>query len=287
MSSILKSLKNKSSKKKSDEKKYLNRQRILLISLRGITYRYRHFINDLLGFLPHARKEPKFDSKKNLRQLNPVAELHNCNNILFFECRKHQDLYLWISKTHNGPTLKFYLQNLHTLDELNFIGNCLKGSRPILSFDESFFSTDHYKIVREMITQTFGVPPSARGSKPFIDRVMSFSIVDNKIWVRSYEIKMTKDSKQAESKNDDDLSLVEIGPRFVMTLILILEGSFSGLKIYENKLYVSPNCVRAKLKANAAEKTKKNIIKKMEKKLKKQSQILDTDPLSNDVLFKL
>ena len=53
-----------------------------MISSRGITYRHRHLIQDLLALLPHARKEPKFDSK-NLHQLNEVAELYNCNNIFF------------------------------------------------------------------------------------------------------------------------------------------------------------------------------------------------------------
>ena len=41
------------------------------------------------------------------------------------------------------------------------------------------------------------------------------------------------------------MALLEIGPRFVLTPIIIFEGSFSGPVIYENKEYISPNVVRS------------------------------------------
>ncbi|CCE79456.1 Piso0_001521 [Millerozyma farinosa CBS 7064] len=287
MSAIYKALQSKPSKEASEKSKHINRQRLLVISSRGVTYRHRHLINDLSSLLPHARKEPKFDSKKNLFLLNEVAELYNCNNIFFFEARKHQDLYLWISKPPNGPTLKFHIQNMHTLDELNFTGNCLKGSRPILSFDRAFDSSEHNRLLKELFIHTFGVPPNARKSKPFIDHVMSFSIVDNKVWVRNYQINETADAKSSEQTSEtDDTSLVEIGPRFVLTLITILEGSFGGPKIYENKEYVSPNFVRAQIKQQAADAARARVDAAKERNLKKRNQVLQKDPLSNESLFK-
>lgn len=287
MSAIYKALQSKLSKDSSEKAKHINRQRVLVISSRGVTYRHRHLIQDLLQLMPHARKEPKFDSKKNLNQLNEVAELYNCNNIFFFEARKHQDLYLWISKPPNGPTMKLYIQNMHTLDELNFTGNCLKGSRPILSFDKSFTDSAHHLLIKEMFTHTFGVPPNARKSKPFIDHVMTFSIVDNKIWVRNYQIAETVDAKESEDAVDTEgLSLVEIGPRFVMTLITILEGSFGGPKIYENKQYVSPNAVRAQLKQQAAEQARSRATAALDRKVKRREMVMKADPLSNESLFK-
>ena len=290
MSSIFKALagNNKASQKdkQQNEKQFMNRQRTLLISTRGVNFRHRHLIQDLDSLLPHARKEPKLDTKKDLKQLNEIAELYNCNNILFFEARKHQDLYLWISKPPNGPTIKFYIQNLHTMDELNFTGNCLKGSRPILSFDHRFETTPHYQLIKELLIHNFGVPPHARKSKPFIDHVMSFSIVDDKIWVRIYEIKNAARNKTEYEEGQEDFSLVEIGPRFVMTTILILEGSFGGPKIYENKQYVSPNVVRAQLRHQAAEEAKNRAEAAIQRKLKKRESILAADPLSNDAIFK-
>ncbi|KAG9542136.1 Brix-domain-containing protein, partial [Aureobasidium melanogenum] len=107
-----------------------NRQRVLILSSRGITYRHRHLLNDLYSLLPHSRKDAKLDTKTKLYQLNELADLYNCNNVFFFEARKGKDLYIWMSKPPNGPTVKFHLQNLHTMEELHFTGNCLKGSRP-------------------------------------------------------------------------------------------------------------------------------------------------------------
>lgn len=290
MSSIYKALSGKSETRKEkthNEKQFMNKQRTLLISSRGVNFRHRHLIQDLNSLLPHSRKEPKLDTKKDLQQLNEIAELYNCNNILFFEARKHQDLYLWLSKPPNGPTIKFYVQNLHTMDELNFTGNCLKGSRPVLSFDHRFDTTPHYKLIKELLVHNFGVPPNTRKSKPFIDHVMSFSIVDDKIWVRTYEVSNSARNKNEYEEEDmEDLSLVEIGPRFVMTTILILEGSFGGPKIYENKQYVSPNVVRSQQKQQAAEEAKSRADAAVERKIRRRENVLSADPLSNDVVFK-
>lgn len=63
------------------------------------------------GFLPHSKKDAKLDTKSDLYLLNELAELNNCNNAIFFEVRKRQDLYLWMSKTPNGPSVKFHVQN--------------------------------------------------------------------------------------------------------------------------------------------------------------------------------
>lgn len=285
MSTIYKALAAPKLKEKSTEK-HMNRQRVLLISSRGVNYRHRHLIQDLYALLPHSRKEPKLDTKKDLQQLNEIAELYNCNNILFFEARKHQDLYLWLSKPPNGPTVKFYIQNLHTMEELNFTGNCLRGSRPILSFDQRFDQSPHYQLIKELLLHSFGVPPAARKSKPFFDHVISFSIVDDKIWVRTYEISHSARNTEEYDGEEEDISLVEIGPRFVMTVILVLEGSFGGPKIYENKQYVSPNVVRAQLKQQAAQQASDRAEAAAQRKIRVRENVLAADPLSNEVLFK-
>ncbi|KAI0385305.1 Brix-domain-containing protein [Hypomontagnella monticulosa] len=244
-----------------------NKQRVLILSSRGVTHRHRHLLNDLAAMLPHGRKDAKFDSKSKLYQLNELAELYNCNNVLFFEARKGQDLYVWLSKVPNGPTVKMHLQNLHTMEELHFTGNCLKGSRPVLSFDAAFDKEPYLQVIKELFLHTFGVPQGARKSKPFVDHVMGFTFADGKIWVRNYQInesestksssdqdgEMEVDSKIAKGRNKElDISLVEIGPRFVLTPIVIQEGSFGGPIIYENKEFVSPNQVRADLRRRQA-----------------------------------
>jgi ribosome biogenesis protein BRX1 len=139
--------------------------------------------------MPHSKKDAKLDTKNNLYVLNELADLNNCNNAVFFEVRKKQDLYVWMAKTPNGPSVKFHLQNLHTMDELKMTGNCLKGSRHILSFDKTFDSAPHWGLLKELLGQVFNVPKGSRRSKPFVDHVLSFSIVDNKVWFRNYQVR--------------------------------------------------------------------------------------------------
>ncbi|KAI9774846.1 MAG: Ribosome biogenesis protein brx1 [Geoglossum simile] len=285
-----------------------NRQRVLILSSRGVTYRHRHLLNDLHCLLPHSRKDAKLDTKTKLYQLNELADLYNCNNVLFFEARKAKDLYLWISKPPNGPTVKFHLQNLHTMEELHFPGNCLKGSRPVLSFDKRFEEHAHWRLIREMLGQVFGVPKGARKSKPFVDHVMGFSIADGRIWVRCYQINETEagrknpsaaaataaaaSAEESTNPNEHTLSLTEIGPRFVMTPTIVQESSFGGPIIYQNKEFVSPNVVRAEIRLRKAGRYRRREEEKVERVLKKGELGLRTsigarerDELDDGVLF--
>ncbi|KAL8847631.1 MAG: hypothetical protein Q9221_007319 [Calogaya cf. arnoldii] len=262
-----------------------NKQRVLILSSRGVTFRQRHLLNDLYSLLPHSRKDAKLDTKTKLYQLNELADLYNCNNVLFFEARKGKDLYIWMSKAPNGPTVKCHMQNLHTTSELHFPGNCLRGSRPILSFDATFDSAPHLVLIKELLTHIFGVPKGARKTKPFVDHVMGFTLADGKIWIRCFEIRETAISKSdARTQPDEDtekemvavgekgetkINLVEIGPRFLLTPIVILESSFGGPVIYENKEFVSPNQIRSELRLSKAGRYNQRAEQQIERKAKK------------------
>ena len=37
--------------------------------------------------------------------------MQGCNNVVFFEARKHKDLYLWMAKAPSGPSVKFHCTN--------------------------------------------------------------------------------------------------------------------------------------------------------------------------------
>jgi ribosome biogenesis protein BRX1 len=276
------------------------RNRILLLTSRGVTFRHRHLLADLAAMLPHARKESKLDTKTQLLQLNELAELYNCNNVLYFEARKGKDLYAWFSRPPNGPTIKFHVQNLHTMDELHFTGNCLKGSRPILSFDASFDKEPHLQLVKQMFQHVFNVPKGARKSKPFVDHVVGLTVADGRIWFRCYQISETTVTKKDQETNGEGsfekdgkkLSLIEVGPRFVLTPIVILEGSFGGPVIYENKEFVSPNQIRSELRRKKAGKYEQRARKDVESKAKRDDLGLVTggrklprDELDDRVLF--
>lgn len=258
-------------------------------------------MQDLNSLLPHSKKDAKLDSKSKLEDINEIAELNNCNNCLYFETRKHQDMYMWMSKTPNGPSAKFSVKNVHTMDELKLTGNCLKGSRPILSFDANFDSEPYLQLLKEMFTQTYSVPTTSRKTKPFIDHVMSFSVLDNKIWIRNYQIieavdvetaadaanegeRKTKKSKTS-SVPATPISLVEIGPRFVLELIRIFDGSFAGSTLYENPHFVTANNARRLLKGQAAIKHARRADGKMKREEKLQ-QVKDfSKPNPIDAIF--
>lgn len=202
-------------------------------------------MNDLETLLPHVKKDSKLDSKSQLHLLPELADLNNCNNTLYFEARRHEDLYLWAAKTPNGPSIKMHVQNVHTMDELKLTGNCLKGSRGLLSFDRAFEDTEWGRLTKEVFTQIFGVPSTSRKAKPFIDHVLTFSILDSKIWFRNFQI-IEKDPLQPNGP--PQTTLVEIGPRFVLTPIRIFEGAFGGATVFSNPEFISPAAVRSAIR---------------------------------------
>jgi ribosome biogenesis protein BRX1 len=167
----------------SSDGKYRNKQRCLISCSRGVTARFRHVLEDLRTLVPHHKKESKLDPGKDGigRAMSDIAAIRDCNTVLFLECRKRQDAYLWLGRTPSGPSVKFHMSNIHTMDELKLTGNCMKGSRPILSFDESFSQVGHLKLLRELFVDVFGTPRGHPKAKPFVDRVMAFYYADKKV----------------------------------------------------------------------------------------------------------
>ncbi|OTF82591.1 ribosome biogenesis protein BRX1-like protein [Euroglyphus maynei] len=235
--------------------KWINKQRVLVIASRGITYRDRHLMNNLKALMPHSKSEPKMETKDPNLVLNEICEIRNCNKCIFFENRKRKDLYMWLANISTGPTAKFLVENVHTMEELRMTGNCLKASRPFLSFDPKFESEPHLALLRELFVQIFGTPKSHPKSQPFFDHVFTFTILDHRIWFRNYQL------------CDEKGSLAEIGPRFCLNLIKIFDGSFMGRVLYSNPHYVSPNKHRILIKQAAAEKYRQRLESKQQRQL--------------------
>lgn len=51
------------------------------------------------------------ESKDPTVVINEICEMKNCNKCIFFENRKRQDLYMWLSNAPNGPSAKFLVEN--------------------------------------------------------------------------------------------------------------------------------------------------------------------------------
>jgi ribosome biogenesis protein BRX1 len=270
----LKSKENKKETKEIKNKKWKNKQRVLLLSSRGVDYLTRHLMVNFKTLMPHTKSDSKFDNKNGMSEINEIAEIRNCNKVIYFEMHKKQDGYMWLSALPNGPSIKFHVENLHTMEELKLTGNCLKGSRPVLSFNEDFNKTDHWKLIKEMLTQIMGTPLYHPKSQPFIDHVYNFSIVDNRIWIRNYQIV------------EENGTLAEVGPRFVLNLIKIFDGSFGGSVIYENPHYVAPVIHRNLVKQKASVKYNNRIAQQLS--LDSRRPMEDTFPIDEtDQIFKV
>merc|ERR1719341_2511791 len=200
------------------QKKWTNKQRTLIFSSRGISYRTRHLMMDLKTLMAHSKTEPKMDRKDKLLVINEICEMKNCNKCLYFEGKKKQDLYLWASNVPKGPSAKFLVENHHTK------------------------------------------------SQPFYDHVFTFSIQDNRIWFRNYQIL------------SEDGSLAEIGPRFVLNPIRIFSGSFGGATLYQNPSYISPNELRQAVKRAKGYRYSNQADAKMSAKARKMDVTYDLDP---------
>lgn len=229
--------------------------------------------------------------------INDICEIRGCNSVLFLECRKRQDAYLWIGSggaadgtggkgIGGGPSAKFLVENVHTMDELRLTGNCMKGSRPILAFDAGFGGREELKLLKCLFVDVFGTPRGHPKSKPFVDRVMGFYYVDGKIWVRNYQIVETTSTTAKEAYTEKKLhgqahstSMVEIGPRFVLNPIRIFRGSFGGQTLYQNPAYISPNEMRSKKARDRGEDYRDRKESEDRRKKRREDIVVPEDPL--------
>jgi len=231
--------------------------------------------------LPHGKKEPKMDTKEKLSVANEISELRGCNWCMLFECRKKQDLYLWMASCPNGPSVKFHVSNVHTMAELKFTGNNLLFSRPILSFDKKFSSSPHLKMLKEILSNVFAAPKGHRKTKPSIDHVISFHILDERIWVRHYQIvEATAGMKPSHAEKSSTSDLVEIGPRFVLSPVRIFTGSFFGSTVYENPAFVHPNMLRRMIRKRSSSGYEHRIATREKKKKRTNALKLEKDPVN-------
>lgn len=179
---------------------------------------------------------------------------------------------MWVFRSPDGPTLKFQINNISSLDEPKMHGNCLKYSRPILNFDNSFNneSSPHLGLIKEMLFNSFNTPRNHPKSKPFHDHIINFYNINNTIFFRNYQI--VNDLKE-RFRNEDEankLQLIEIGPRFSMTLIKIFDGVMGGKLLFQNPSYISPSELIKR--NNLAFKERQKKLMKEEEELKEKTK---------------
>jgi ribosome biogenesis protein BRX1 len=213
------------------------KHKVLLVTSRGVNERIRHLHVDLQSFLTHHKSENKIDAKAEPATIAEIAEMRNCDVALYLEARKHIHAYLWIGSVPGGPTVKFQLHNIHTMAELKMPGNCVQGARPVVSFDASFDASPTLQISKELFKQAFAVPYRHHKSLPFTDHVITFTATPDGL----IHFRMFQAVPPESGRKDEQPTLLEIGPRFSLEPIFVLDGSFSGNTVWRNPDYVSPS----------------------------------------------
>lgn len=232
------------------EKRMTNIQKMLVIGSRSIGHKDRHLLQDLCGIMAHGRPHPKLDVRQDIgTSLQELCNLHNCNGSVFLEARKFDVSYLWFAQAPQGPSMKFQLFNVHTADELRMVGNSLKYSRPLLHFDAEFDQIPHLRIARALLTSAFNIPRYHSRSKPFVDHILCFFVLEGKIYFRHYQI---------QEQANGQFGLTEIGPRFVLDPQVLLEGCVQGKVVWKSDSAIAPSALRKSRRERVLEKLKFN-----------------------------
>lgn len=238
-------------KRSTTTKTMSNRQKCLVLGGRNMNAKCRHLLLDLRGLMPHSREHSKIGNRNSLGpDLVEICNLHQCNSYLYLDPHRSDVNYMWLGQAPGGPSVKMQLLNVHTADEIRMAGNCLKYSRPLLHFDRAFETAPHLRVVKALLHMNFNTPLYHPKSKPFIDRVMSFMWLDDHIWVRNYQIVYSNETEAS--------SLIEIGPRFTLEPVMILNGCCQGPVVWKSSVARPPTEQRRDRKMRRLEKLDRN-----------------------------
>ncbi len=238
-------------------KNWINKQRTLILSNKGTTERERGLLQNFLSLLPQSKRDGKLEKKNIADQIESCCDLQNTSNFIYLE-KKKRNTFLWVGKYPDGPTLKYQVDSCNHAKDKRFLGNCLKSSRPILSFDSSFQNSIVKKIEKNIWVDALNVPKNHPKSQPFIDKIYSFKHFNGKLEFRNFQI-----SQKGEKATD--IELFEIGPRMKLELVRIFEGVMRGKILYVNESYKKPS----ELRNNKNERIKKIHKQKLESRNKK------------------
>jgi hypothetical protein len=68
-----------------ESKEWKNRQRVLIVSQRGMGGKFRTLMEDIAQLIPHSKSEGKVERKKVKEQVDGICFERSCNNFLYFE----------------------------------------------------------------------------------------------------------------------------------------------------------------------------------------------------------
>lgn len=108
------------------------------------------------------------------------------------------------------------------------------------------------------------------------------------IWVRNYQIleqqaanALEAHKAKKESGQTVATSLIEIGPRFVLSPIRIFRGSFGGQTLYQNPEFISPNEIRAEQRRDKGQTYNERKQSQKNRKERLEQIVVPEDPLAD------
>ena len=212
---------------------------VLVLGTRGLKARHRHLQRDLLRLLPHGQPGSKLDTSAGLGAVVTACEDADCSSALLLDARDSRRLYMWAANVPDGPSAMLRVHNVHTVNELNLDARRCAGVRNLLSFDAGFDLSPDRRVLKALLIRTLGTPLGATkssggsgaggGSSKGVERVkhtLSFSWVDDHIWLRVYRI---------GTAVTGETDVEEIGPRLVLEPIRIIASGFGGAVLHTNE----------------------------------------------------
>lgn len=159
---------------------------------------------------------------------------------MYWETRRHTDLFLYMTPAPQGPTLKMHVFDIKASKSMRFEGNFAKFTRPVMNFSGEFDRQLHMRIVKELLKRSFQAPYLHFKQAPFIDHVFQFVVVDSETQqadFHSYQIGF--DDRIKKPVDGSDVLLTEAGPGFSMVPVSIYSGCMCGDVIWSNPNYLT------------------------------------------------
>lgn len=201
---------------------------------RGTTPRQRHLVRDLGTLLSHARFGDKLPRRVGTEALLDACYLSECGmRALFLSARFEDEMCLWLVRLPHGPSVRFHVLNIHTIAECNFGYTPFRVRHPcLLSFDASFDGKPHLRLMRELLRATFScsavkhdAASSEQRAQCGFQTVVAFNLVDDRIWLRAYDVVFDEDGRGCAE-------LRERGPRLVLTPQKVLTSVLQGAQLW-------------------------------------------------------
>ncbi|AFP65357.1 ribosome biogenesis protein BRX1 (nucleomorph) [Chroomonas mesostigmatica CCMP1168] len=190
-------------------------------------------IKDLLKIAPHS----KFVKMQAIEDTQCKQLFKSQKKFVFFflERKKQSKTLFWLNSFPIGPVVQLSIDSISSSRNFYFLGNCKKWSLSILSFDKNFTNKPHLNLIKKIFTEFFSSKRNNIKAEPFLDHVVSFCFYNSNIWIRIYQITISKNFNKNNLSRLENL--IEIGPRLNFNVSKIWSDLKKKNLIYNSKSF--------------------------------------------------